>query len=78
MRAEDPGDARQPPAVLRIVRGNPSDAEIAALTVVLAAACACGASHRPRSRERWGRPADLLRVPLRPGPDAWSATLRQR
>jgi len=76
--AEDPGGARQEPAGLRIVRGNPSDAEIAALTVVLAAACASGASRRPRTRERWGRPADLLRVPLRPGPDAWSATLPQR
>ncbi len=65
------------PTVLRIVRGAPTDAEVVALTLVLAAAGGGGEAPAPRRRERWGDPTALLRAPLRPGPDAWSATPRQ-
>jgi Acyl-CoA carboxylase epsilon subunit len=61
-------------ALLRVVRGEPSDAEVAALTVVLAAAAAgTAASPRPRVVDRWSDPAARLRVPLHPGPGAWRA-----
>lgn len=65
------------PPLLRLVRGDPTDAELAALTVVLAAA---GGGETPTStrRERWGDPAELLRAPLSPGPGAWGATLHQQ
>lgn len=68
--------APQPP-LLRVVRGEPTDAEVVALMLVLAAV---GGDQppAPRRRERWGDPAELLRQPLHPGPGAWSASLRQQ
>jgi hypothetical protein len=62
-------------ALFRIVRGEPSDEEVAAVTVVLAAAAAGPAtSPRPRVVDRWSDPAARLRVPLHPGPGAWRAS----
>ena len=63
--------------MIRVVRGAPTDAELAAVVLVLAAT-GSGEPPVPRRRERWGEPAELLREPLHPGPGAWSATLRQR
>ena len=62
-------------ALFRVVRGEPSDEEVAALAVVLAAAAAGAAeSPRPRVVDRWSDPAARLRVPLHPGPGAWRAS----
>lgn len=58
-------------ALFHVVRGEPSDAELAALTVVLAAAASGGGDAPPRPRDRWSDPAAALRVPLTPGPGAW-------
>lgn len=69
--------------VLRVVRGNPDDAELAALVTVLTsvvtAAGANGAEGEPARLNRWGaRDAGLRwpggRRPLRPGPDGWRAS----
>ena len=70
------GDAERPPeerrALFRVVRGAPSDAELAALTVVLAAAALPPRSRRRRpARRRPGRSGGRMRRPLQPGPDAW-------
>ena len=59
-------------ALFRIVRGEPDDAEAAALTVVLAAMSATepdSATAGPRSR--WTDHAAHLRRALPVGPDAW-------
>ena len=67
-------DSERP--VLRVVRGNPTDEELAALTVVLAA------MSRRRRRRRvtpvggWASFADGHRQPLRPGPGGWRAAGR--
>jgi hypothetical protein len=61
-------------AAFRVVRGEPTDAELAALTVVLAAACAPRAEPAPRSRSAWNDPAARLRGPLSVGPGAWRAS----
>ncbi|WP_236795700.1 acyl-CoA carboxylase subunit epsilon [Amycolatopsis sp. GM8] len=61
--------------VLRIVRGNPDDDELAALTAVVAAASlapAPPASDEPRSR--WADRARSLRQPLHPGAGSWRAS----
>ncbi|MEU6643785.1 acyl-CoA carboxylase subunit epsilon [Saccharomonospora sp. NPDC046836] len=70
---DEPEDAPRP--VLRIVRGNPDDAEIAALTAVLAGlASPAPAPPGPRARSRWADRAALVRAPLRPGQGAWRAS----
>jgi hypothetical protein len=56
---------------LRVVRGQPTDAELAALVTVLAARAAAATRAAPRPRSDWADPARRLRPPARPGPDAW-------
>lgn len=59
-------------ALFRVVRGAPTDVEIAALTVVLAAATAGGSRPtKTAARDRWSDPTVWLRTPLHPGPGAW-------
>ncbi|MEU4520976.1 acyl-CoA carboxylase subunit epsilon [Amycolatopsis sp. NPDC024027] len=61
--------------LLRVVHGNPSDAELAALTAVVAAASAAKAPEKPKPRSSWwGDHAASLRRPLRPGEGAWRAS----
>ncbi len=61
--------------LLRVVRGEPTAEELAALTVVVAAL-----SQRPRRRPvpvgAWASFADAHRRPLRPGPGGWRAAGR--
>jgi len=62
-------------AAFRIVRGEPTDEEVAALTVVLAAAAASAVTTAPAAvRDRWSDPAARLRMPPRPGPGAWKTS----
>lgn len=61
-------------AAFRVVRGAPSDAELAALTVVLAAVAAPPPAPAPRAPDRWSDPATRFRTPLHPGPGAWRAS----
>jgi Acyl-CoA carboxylase epsilon subunit len=76
--------------LLRVVRGHPSDAELAALTVVLSAKLAArgNAGDRGNDGDRgtaggpgqrgWPDRAVLLRAPLITGPDAWRHSARPR
>ena len=57
-------------ALFRVVRGIPSDAELAALTVVLAAAAPRRAPG-PLTCSAWTDPAARMRRPLHAGPGAW-------
>ncbi|GAB2961276.1 acyl-CoA carboxylase subunit epsilon [Amycolatopsis acidiphila] len=60
---------------LRVVRGNPDDAELAAVTVVLAAAASTPpAPPSPERRSKWADRARLLRRSLHPGEGAWRAS----
>jgi len=71
MSAEATPEQRR--ALFRVVRGGPTDEEIAALTAVLAAAASTPrtpeAPTRPRSA--WNDPVARLRPTLTPGPGAW-------
>jgi hypothetical protein len=59
-------------ALFRVVRGGPTDEELAALTVVLAAAAAAPRERPgPAVRSRWSDPAARFRTALQPGPGAW-------
>jgi len=62
-------------AVLRIVRGEPTDDEVAALvTVVAALAARTAGTTPPASRSQWRNRARNIRPPIGPGPGAWRAS----
>jgi hypothetical protein len=61
--------------LLRIVRGTPDDAELAALTAVVAGlATATPARPAPKPVSHWADRAALVRRPLHAGPGAWRAS----
>lgn len=61
--------------VLRVVGGDPSPEDLAALTVVLAAASGGDEpASETGSRSAWNDPVRLVRRPVRPGPDGWRAS----
>ena len=59
--------------VLRVVRGTPSDEELAALVAVLGARAAApgGPSSAGSTRSAWNHPAALVRRPVAVGPGGW-------
>jgi len=57
---------------LRVVRGEPTAEELAALVSVLAARSVAAEAVRPvRPRSPWGDPARAVRGVHHPGPDGW-------
>ena len=72
--------AQEPPAragapELRVVRGDPTPEEVAALVEALTAAAAAAPAAAPARRHPgWGDRASMLRRPLYPGPGAWRAS----
>lgn len=81
MADNETADAASRPE-LRVVRGNPDDAELAALVAALhgaAAGSAAPSQAGPERLSRWGAQDVQLRWPhgrrpLRPGPDGWRAS----
>ena len=59
-------------AELKVVRGNPSPEELAAVVVLLTAASGGAASPEPEVRSLWAAPQ--LRGALHAGPGAWRAS----
>ncbi|UYM04009.1 acyl-CoA carboxylase subunit epsilon [Solicola gregarius] len=59
--------------VLRVVQGEPSEEELAAVIAVVAARTNAGGEpeREPKARSRWGDPAYAVRPVLSPGPDGW-------
>jgi hypothetical protein len=57
---------------LRVIRGNPTPEEVAAVVTVLSAVAAGNGEPAPRKRSRWADPARRLRPSLNPGADGWS------
>ncbi|OLT39763.1 acetyl-CoA carboxylase biotin carboxyl carrier protein subunit [Saccharomonospora sp. CUA-673] len=74
----EPDTTPQPP-LLRVVRGEPDDVELAALTAVVAGLAAGDSGEEPAPRRsRWADRAALVRRPLTPGPGAWRAQAFRR
>ena len=59
--------------LLRVVTGEPSAEELAALTVVVAALSQRRDRPRPTPVGAWAAPAGLVRRPLQVGPGGWRA-----
>ena len=72
------GAAAEP--LLRIVRGNPTAEEVAALVAVVAAAGSSGEGSGGADREMssWADRGRLLRQPLEHGPHAWRSSALPR
>jgi hypothetical protein len=70
-----PGDRQEPsgPPLLRVVRGDPTPEETAALVAVLMARAGDAAAPGPARSVSgfWADRSRLLRRPLSPGPGAW-------
>lgn len=49
---------------IKVLRGNPTDEEIAALVAVLGSAGGAVADSGTRDRNLWGHPVDKLRIPV--------------
>ena len=75
----DPSSQASPAAsgtrpLISVVRGQPTDAELAAVVTVLAAraaAAAAVAAPARASRSSWSNASRLMREPIVPGPGAW-------
>ncbi len=53
-----------PVSEIRILKGNPTDAEIAAVVTVLAGLSGAPADTGPAEINLWGHPVDKLRYPM--------------
>lgn len=68
-------DADVPRPALRVVKGEPTPEELAAVTALMAAAGGDDAVPAPRVRRgSWNDPARMHRRPLLPGPNGWRAS----
>lgn len=70
-QTEDPAPERP---LLRIVGGDPTDHELAALLAVVAAYAAPAAYQPDPAVSAWSTPTAALRRPLAVGPGAWSSS----
>ena len=66
------------PTPIRLVRGQASPEEVAALVAVLAATAGGGEDPAPRHRSVWASRDRLVRAPLAHGPGAWRASALPR
>ncbi|SDX49757.1 Acyl-CoA carboxylase epsilon subunit [Modestobacter sp. DSM 44400] len=66
----------QQPPLLRVVTGEPTPAELAALTAVVAALSQRRPRRRPTPVGGWAERGDAVRRPLQAGPGGWRAAGR--
>ena len=71
--AADP-DTRSGGPLLRVVRGAPTDDEVAALVTVVAALASRRSDAAEPPRSPWRNRARNIRPPIGPGPGAWRAS----
>jgi hypothetical protein len=74
------GDDTTPAArpALRVVRGDPTPEEIAALVTVLAARASAGVTKPPPRRSEWAGHERRMRRPVHPSPGGWRASALPR
>jgi hypothetical protein len=60
--------------VLRVVKGDATPEEVAALVAVIAALGSGPAGEEPEPRSAWADPADRMRTTLPHGPGAWRSS----
>ena len=60
--------------LLRVVKGDATPEEVAALVAVIAALGSGPTQPKPRLRSTWADPAHRMRTPLPHGPGAWRSS----
>jgi hypothetical protein len=75
-RVVDPDETSRP--FLRVVRGDPTAEEVAALVAVLASMSASPPAAKARARSTWADPRRRVRTTLPHGPGAWRASALPR
>jgi hypothetical protein len=60
--------------LLCVVRGNPDDAELAALTTVISAIGAASAAAEREQQRSWSNPRAMVRPQMSHGRGAWRAS----
>jgi hypothetical protein len=84
MSDETPESAAEPTPVLRVVKGEPTPEELAALVAVVSARAAAGASASAAAADEPERASDWpsywrnVRQPLQHGPGRWRASAHPR
>ena len=68
----EPVDHERP--VLRVVKGDATLEEVAALVSVIAALGSGPAAEQPKPRSTWADPAHRMRATLHHGPGAWRSS----
>jgi hypothetical protein len=72
---EETPEAPAAKPILRVVKGDLTAEELAALVAVIAvrnaAAANAATGTKPKTRPAWGHPATMTRTPHRHGPGAW-------
>ena len=71
------GPTPEPP-LLRVVRGEPTAEELAALVAVVSSRAASGMGVPDVRRSAWYDPRRLTRPPIHPGPGGWRASALPR
>jgi hypothetical protein len=66
-----PDDDASATPLLRVVRGQPTAEELAALIAVVTARAAAADADPPRTRSTWADPSRQLRQATQHGPGAW-------
>jgi hypothetical protein len=66
----------QPPVAISVVRGNPTDEELAALVTVLALSRRRSAPEPTTRPSGWSAYWRTVRAPISPGPHAWRMSAR--
>ena len=71
--------AEQPDSpLLRVVRGEPTAEELAALVAVVTARATAGGGGGPARRTAWNDPARLVRTAVHVAPGGWRASAMPR
>jgi hypothetical protein len=63
-------------AGFRVVAGNPTEEEIAAVVAVLTAVAAAHPAEPEQPRSGWAAYWRSVRAPIQPGPGKWQAAVR--
>jgi hypothetical protein len=69
------GDAASAVPLLRVVKGDPTPEELAALVAVIAARGGGDTDAAPEPTSAWRDRSRYVRRPMTPGPNAWRASV---